>query len=450
MIKIADVQLTKVPLTKENVRVVPEEVGVYIFWDENKEPLYIGKSVNVRNRLESYLRNDLHVKTAQMISLARYFSTIPVTSELESLLLEAYLVKKNQPKYNIELKDDKSPLYIRITRDEFPVCLTARKGDKENFPKDTYFGPFPSSTSVRVVLRMLRKIFPYADHKVMKRPCMYSQIKLCNPCPSYIVHVEDEHLKKELTAKYRKNISYIKKILSGKLPSLKREFEKKMQDYAKKEEFEKAAEIRVTMDRLTYITQPVNPAHYYETNPNLKEDIHEHEIRELLRIVRLHIRNVENISRIECFDIAHLAGSHPTASMVTFINGESHKQYYRHFKIYQKKSRSDVDSLTEVARRRLTHLDDWGKPDLILVDGGKPQLGVFLDIFKNTGIPVCGLAKRYETLVFRVEIHGITKFVEYRLSEGGALHLVQRLRDEAHRFARRLHHKLVSKALVSS
>ncbi len=447
--QLTDLKLSKIPLSKENVKNAKEDVGVYIFWDENKEPLYVGKSINLRKRLESYLRNDLHVKTAQMVSLARYFSTISVTSELESLLLEAYLVKKNQPKYNIELKDDKSPLYIRITKDEYPAVITARKGDRDNFPKDTYYGPFPSSANVRMILRMLRRIFPYADHKVMKRPCIYSQIKLCDPCPSYVAHIEDEQLREELKGKYRKNISYIKKILSGKMPSIKKEFEKEMQEYAKLEDFEMAKEIRSSLERLNYITQPVNPAAYYETNPNLTEDLRDRELRELMRIVKLHIPRAESVSRIECFDIAHLAGTHPTASMVTTIDGVASKAFYRHFKIYQKKSNSDVDSLTEVARRRLKHLEDWGRPDLIIVDGGKPQLGVFLDAFAGTEIPICGLAKRFETLVFKVEINGITKFVEYRLPEGGALHLVQRLRDEAHRFARRFHHKLVSKSITN-
>src|SRR5258706_6680224 len=320
--KLTALDLTKIPLSKENVKNATQDVGVYVFWDENKEPLYVGKSINLRKRLESYLRSDLHVKTAQMVSLARYFSTISVTSELESLLLESYLVKKNQPKYNIELKDDKSPLYIRITKDEFPAIITARKGDRDNFPKDTYFGPFPSSASVRMILRLLRRIFPYADHKVMKRPCIYSQIKLCDPCPSYIAHLEDAILQQELKERYRKNISYIKKILSGKMPSIKKEFERVMNEYAQKEKFEKASEVRAIIDRLNYITQPVNPASYYETNPNLREDLRGRELTELLRIVRLHIPSLTTVSRIECFDIAHLGGSHPTASMVTFTDGE--------------------------------------------------------------------------------------------------------------------------------
>ncbi len=448
--KLSTLNLTKIVLTKENVKKVRQDVGVYVFWDKDKEPLYVGKSINLKKRLESYLRSDLHIKTAQMVSLAKYFSTISVTSELESLLLEAYLVKKNLPKYNIELRDDKSPLYIRITRDEFPIIQTARKADRDNFPKDIYFGPFPSSSNVRMVLRLLRRTFPFADHKLTKRPCIYSQIKLCDPCPSYIANISDENLRKELKNKYRKNILYVKRILSGKMPKVKKEFEKEMEKYAKEEKFEKATQVRRVIERLNYITQPVNPAHYYETNPNLTEDLRNKEMVELAKIVRIHISNAASIERIECFDIAHLSGTYPTASMVTFSQGQANKAYYRHFKIYQKKSKSDVDSLNEVAKRRLKHMNDWGRPDLIIVDGGKPQLGVFLEIFKGTGIPICSLAKRFETLVFQVEINGIAKFVEYPLPEGGALHLVQRIRDEAHRFARRLHHKLVSKALIST
>lgn len=135
--------------------------------------------------------------------------------------------------------------------------------------------------------------------------------------------------------------------------------------------------------------------------------------------------------------------------MVTFIKAEPDKNYYRHFKINQKNKNSDVDSLKEVIKRRLKHLKDWEVPDLIIVDGGKPQVGVFVRELEKFDIPVVGIAKRFETLVIPVTDIGQLKLKEYRLPKGPALNLIQRLRDEAHRFARRYHHKLLSNRIIN-
>lgn len=446
--KLDSLHLVKVPFTKEQVAKSRKDVGVYVFWDKEGMPLYVGKSTNLRNRLDSYLGKDLEMKTRAMVSLASFFSTIAVTSELESLLLEAQLVKTNQPKYNIELKDDKSPLYIKITNDEFPRVITARKADIELSDTETYFGPFHSSSTVKMILKLLRRTFPYANHKPMKRPCLYSQLKLCNPCPSTINEIKDVQKRKELQNQYRKNISYIKLVLSGKLKRVRTSLEKKMENLAKQEEFEEAKQIRELLVKFDYITQPVNPAHYFMKNPNLIEDIRKKEVQTLVRLIKPYLAIKENIRRIECYDIAHLGGSYPTASMVTFIDGEPDKSFYRHFKISQKKGNDDYASLKEVAKRRSYHFEDWGRPDLIIVDGGKGQLAVFLTVLETTDIPIIGLAKRYETFVIPTERNKKLEFKEIRIPEGPALNLAQRIRNEAHRFARRLHHKMVSKALT--
>ena len=154
--------------------------------------------------------------------------------------------------------------------------------------------------------------------------------------------------------------------------------------------------------------------------------------------------DIGEIRRIECYDVAHLQGSEPTASMVTFVDGEPEKNLYRQFKIRQKKGNDDVASLKEVAQRRLKHLSDWGVPDLIIVDGGKGQVGVFHEIFQEHNIPVVGLAKRFESVVIPRE----DEFIVRKVPKGNALNLVKRLRDEAHRFARRYHHKLLTKMLI--
>jgi excinuclease ABC subunit C len=448
-IELTSLSLTKIPLTRENVKNARRDVGIYVFWDEDKKPLYVGKSTNLHNRLESYLRSDLETKTRAMISLARFFSTISVTSEIESLLLEAKLVKENQPKYNIELKDDKTPLYIKITKDEFPRVITARKADILENDTAIYFGPFPSSSTVKMIMRLLRRIFPYANHTPTNRPCLYSQLGLCNPCPSTITHIEDQELFNHMKRIYRKNISYIKLVLSGRMKNVRKTLEKRMNEYSKREEFEEAKKIRELLEKFDYITQPVNPAHYFMKNPNLVSDIRTTEIQTIVHLIKPHMPMENPVRRIECFDIAHLSGTHPTASMVTFVDGESDKTLYRHFKIKQKKGNDDYASLTEVAKRRKFHLEDWGRPDLIIVDGGKGQLGVFMKILGDTKIPIVGLAKRFETFVIpSMNSFGENSTVEVRIPEGPALNLAQRIRNEAHRFARRLHHMQIHRELL--
>lgn len=191
------------------------------------------------------------------------------------------------------------------------------------------------------------------------------------------------------------------------------------------------------------------PVEYFIENPNLYEDIRKTELTDLKKILnKFFTREVKELHRIECYDVAHLAGINPAASMVTFIKGEAEKKFYRHFRVRQAKGNSDVDSLREVIKRRINHLKDWGKPDLIIVDGGKPQVGVFINELSYTKISVVGLAKRFETLVIPVRELGATTPKEYRLPKGPALNLVQRIRDEAHRFARRYHHQLLSKGMI--
>lgn len=427
------------------VRHFPESPGVYVYF-KGASVIYIGKAINLKRRVTSYFDLDLEPKTARMISEADAISYIKVTSELEALLLEALLIRSYMPHYNIAAKDDKHPLYIVITKEEFPRVLAVRKLDSNKVPNLVSFGPFPSSASVKSVLRMIRRIFPYSDHKLGKRGCLYSHIGLCDPCPSEIVQSTQY---KVLRAKYLKNIKHIKAVLSGKFAGVRKDLEKEMDTLSKLQKYEEAAEIRNKINSLDYITQPQMPTDFYMQNPNLFEDQRKLEIRELGKLIGGWKLATGNLHRIECFDIAHFAGTNPTASMVTFIDGEADKSFYRHFKVKQIKGNSDVDSLKEVISRRLNHLESWGRPDLIIVDGGKPQVAVFSRELEKYNIPVVGIAKRFETLVIPYHMDETLAFKEIRLPKGGALNLVQRIRDEAHRFARRLHHKLVSREFTS-
>jgi excinuclease ABC subunit C len=378
-----------------------------------------------------------------MIRETKKISFIKVNSELEALLLEAKLVKQTKPKYNIQLKDGKRPLYIKITKEKYPRVLTARQVEKRE-KNIAFFGPFPSAKNVKTVLKMLRKVFPYSTHKIGKKPCLYSQIGLCHPCPSQIELLKNEKKKKLLRKRYLENINLLKAVLSGKLKSTRKNLVRKMQECSKEEKFEKAASLREKIEKLDYITQPTIPVESFVKNPNLIEDIRKEEIKKLSLVIKNHIKLPSSfrLERIECFDISHLAGICPAASMVTFIKGEPDKSYYRHFRIQQKKGQDDISSMKEVAKRRKNHLVDWEVPDLIVVDGGKTQVAAFLSVFDKHKIPIVGITKKNENLIIPVKETGDVKFKKIPLTPP-ALNLVQRLRDEAHRFARSYHHKLL-------
>lgn len=364
-----------------------------------------------------------------MVASADKISYIKTLSELEALLLEAKLINLYQPKYNIIAKDDKHPLYIRITKENFPRILTARKIEVQS-ANLAFYGPFPSTKIVHQVLLMLRKIFPYADHKPGKKACFYCHLGLCNPCPNIITTPAQ-------ISTYRKNIFQIKNILSGKIDFVSRDLRKQIDNYARKQLFEQAAALLPKLRALEYIQQPISDISGFLENPNLAEDLRAGEAESLRQL--LGIKN--EIYRIECFDVAHLSGLNATAAQVTFLAGEPEKAMYRSYRIRQKKSRSDTDSLSEVAKRRFNHLADWGRPDLIIIDGGKAQTQTFWTIFAPVRIPVVGLAKKRETLVFPDQR-------ELVLPPGPVRNLLQRVRNEAHRFAQKYHHQLMTKALM--
>ncbi len=420
-------------ISKENFLKLPEVNGVYTFYKE-KTPIYIGKSVNLKSRLNSYLLVNLGIKTRKMVSEADEMKYIEVSSELESLLLESFLIKKYKPKYNIVLKDDKHSLYIEITNDEYPRVITARKNDGQG----VLFGPFPNSTNVKSILRLLRKIFPYSDHKIGKKPCLYSHIGLCNPCPNYII--SSGILEKELKERYLRNIKNVKLVLSRKFNIVRKSLEKEMLQYARNERYEDASKIRDKIKALDYITQKrINEEKFLE-NSNLIEDIRLQEINEFRQILFSNNIKPKSLDRIECFDIAHLSGSAATASMVVLLKGEKENSEYRHFKIRQNKSQSDYDSMKEIALRRIKNISRWSKPDLIIVDGGLGQVKIFNKEFEKLGIDVVGIAKHPDRLI-------LANGKKIRLTKL-SLQLVSRIRDEAHRFARRYHHKLISKTLL--
>lgn len=425
---------------RNNPGLLPTTPGVYLFLDENLKAIYIGKANNLKNRLRSYfLEKGLGEKTGQMLAHAKSVDLIRVESEFEALLLESRLIGKYKPKYNIAARDDKSPLYIIITNEAFPRVRTGRKTELGKFPKNSkVFGPFPSSSTARNMLKRLRRIFPFCESKGDKgRPCLHSHIGLCDPCPRYLTKYPDPGKRTE----YLRNLNNLKRVLSGKTKFVTKILETSMMEASGKVDFESAAKIRNQINELNWLTEPMRSTEEYLTNPNLIEDEEQAALDSLK--VKLNLKGKPY--RIECYDISHTGKSEAAASMVVAINGQINKSEYKNFKIKFTQTPNDVGAIGETISRRLTHYD-WGIPDLIVIDGGKPQLSAAMSAIadRNSDIKpaVIGLAKRQEEIF----IPGRDRALLISMEDPG-LKLLMKLRDEAHRFARRLHHKLRTKAL---
>lgn len=425
-------------------REAPNLPGIYEFLNRENVVIYVGKSKDLKNRLVSYTApiSSLSPKTARMVSEAQLLKFQTVQSELEALLLEAKLIKEKQPRYNSIARDDKHPLYIKITNEEFPKILTVRREDDR---KSTYFGPFPSSLTIRSVLRHLRTIFPYCSQtKFTKRPCFYSHLGLCDPCPSEIVSLPpDQRAKRKRD--YRLNIKRIKNILEGKISLITSELEKAMESYAKNEDFENAAHVRDQITNLRYIIQRPSTPESIISNPNLPEDKALLRQKELLKILQKHLPNLTTLHVIETYDIANIQGKSAVGSQVTFVDGVPEKSLYKKYLIRLRNTPNDVGMIKEVLGRRLSH-QEWDLPELIVVDGGKPQVGAAGEVLSamNLQTPLIGLAKREEEIIIPKSGSFITLKID-RSNPG--LQLLQHIRDEAHRFAQSYHHLLMKKRL---
>lgn len=422
---------------------IPQTSGVYLYKNKEKKVIYVGKAVNLRNRIRSYFqKNVLYAKTAELVKNIDSYSIIKTETEFEALLLEARLIKKYQPKYNSVAKDDKHPLYIRISKDEFPKITTARR---EGLNHAFYFGPFPSSRTVSETLKFLRTIFPYCTEKrIGKRACFYAHLGLCRPCPNEIVKEKGEKYN-VLKNKYRKNVFQIKKILMGKHKSVIISLQKEMNKLAKELRYEEAAEIKRQIMRINYLITNHPRVSAYLTNPNLYDDQRKEEVKDLGKIL-----SIRPPFKIEGYDISNIMGKNATGSMVTFVDGEAEKSLYRRFKIKSKNTPDDVAMMGEVLQRRLNN-QQWPYPDLFLIDGGESQVGQAIKTLaeNKVNIPVIGLAKRFEEIIIPKKKGERLSFESVKLPRSSlALKLIQRVRDEAHRFAKKYHKILRKKSML--
>jgi len=433
---------------KETLAKLPKEPGVYIYRNADKAVIYVGKAVDLSRRVKQYFQRDDAVgeKTTRLVAEIASIETIPTTSEFDALLLEAKLIRQYLPKYNVVSRDDKSYLYVVITlSEELPRILLVRKGELplyERVAKNAIYGPFQSSYALRGLLRQLRSIVPYCTQKERRgKACFYTHLGLCDPCPGVIVALEGD-AKKQAVHRYRTHLFRLNALFQGKTSWLVKEYEKEMRAYADQLAFEKAGIIK---ERLQFL----NGMAAYRYDPQIfldqgATDIYQEELSELLLRISRYYPQIESLHRIECFDISNLMGKQAVGSMTVLHDGRPEKGEYRKFKIATVKGISDVAMMREVLTRRLAHTE-WQFPNLLIVDGGKPQVETAKTVFAELGItiPLVGLAKREEELVIPQE----KGFSILRLPlSGRAIKVVQRIRDEAHRFAITYHRLLRSKA----
>lgn len=417
---------------------IPHKPGIYIYRNSLGQIIYVGKAIDLQKRVSSYFaKNTDSLKTSHLVLEIRSVEFIVVASELEALILEANLIKKHLPQFNVRLTDDKDYLYIKITKGDFPQVVTARKQGLTDAKK--YFGPFPSSTTVKSTLKSLRRIFPWCSNppkeakegstsKRSLRPCFYFHIKLCPGACAGVINSTD----------YKKNIHRLGLLLDGKKDELWAKLNEEMQQYSKTQEFEKAERVKRMIAGLQYLTQP-NRSQIYLENPNFIEDQNQSSLEEMQKELGL----PDLPERIECYDISNISGTNATGSMVVLSHGEIDKSQYRKFKIKITGKPDDYAMHQEMMQRRLSH-PEWPLPQLFLIDGGRGQVRAsFIELEKKgISVPIYGIAKRMEWL-YPPEGE-VVKLDKSSL----ALRALQKIRDEAHRFAITYHRKLRSKAFL--
>jgi excinuclease ABC subunit C len=451
---------------QKKLKELPKEPGVYFHKNVSGEIIYVGKAAVLRNRVRQYFQNSRarDPKTEALVTEIVDTDWMVVESELEALFLEAEMIRRYMPRYNILLRDDKSMSYIRIDYDsEYPTVTTTRR------PMDDgarYFGPYLSTLSVRKALKFLRRIFPYAVKRTpgQKRATLYYHLGL------------DPGLEEGRTSLdvYRANLRKLMMVIEGKRNSIIKELEKDMKSYAKEARFEEAARVRNQLFALQNLGKQV-----IFSDKEFMDISKDHALTELVDLLKLD----KYPRRIEGYDISHMQGTDVVASMVVFTNGVSDKGEYRKFKT-KKDHNNDFYNMNETIKRRLSEKNRkaWGTPNLFLIDGGKGQLDAAIKARDEMGcdkVAFIGLAKREEQIVIKKPISSVEEdkaggqsnvSLDYAVLQklGGfatetddfilvnvphstnLIKLLQRIRDESHRFAVSYHSVLKQKRQVAS
>ncbi len=409
---------------------LPNNPGVYLFLDKNNHVLYVGKAINLKKRVRSYFdKQPKEERIKNLLNQAEKIDFYQVEGEIEALLLEARLIKQFKPKYNVRLKDDKRYLYVGITKEKYPQVKLLRQPECESSLL-AWYGPFPSSSSLKEILRLLRRIFPYRScRKLTSKPCLYYHLNLCpGMCLTEVKN-------------YQKTIKKIMMFLEGQITPLIKKLEKEMKKVADSQKYEEAGQIKKQIQLIESLFH-----HHGQGGDEVKTQKQTEELRKLL--VKYSGIEPSRIERLEAYDVANLGENLIVGSMVVFINGEPDKSQYRQFKLQW--AGGDPGGIKQILSRRLTH-QEWLYPQVILVDGGKTQVSSAFEAVREKNlakqIPVLGLAKREEKIFLpRVAKETIVgwKIITYQSSS--LVHqLLQQARDEAHRFAQRYYKKLHQK-----
>lgn len=422
------------PLDK--VRTFPATPGVYLMKDAEGRVIYVGKAVNLRSRAGSYFTKaaEIDLRTAKLIPEIADIDYIDADSEVDALLIEARLIKDIQPRFNAQLKDDKTFPYLQITtRDDFPRVEFTRQPETSGVK---LYGPFTNAGQLRGTIAVLQRIFRFRTCSLdiaenderwrWFRPCLLASINQCTAPCNMQISKED----------YREDIRRLRVFLDGGKASLLKELETAMLLASKELKFEKAARLRDEIESLRNLSQRGDLESHAQ--PEVFYVDPQKGLAGLKKVLKL--KGIPR--RIEGVDIAHLQGSETVASLVQFIDGLPFKPGYKRYKIQSVEGVDDFASMREVIMRRFRRLSQDGEsfPDLLLIDGGKGQLSAVMETFavlRITPPTTISLAKRDE------EIYVPGESEPLRLSRHAySLRLLQYVRDEAHRFAQHYHHML--------
>ena len=352
---------------------------------------------------------------------------------MEAILLEMNLIRSLKPKYNIQNKDDKRPLFIYITNDELPRIKTSRT---EIAGTGEFIGPFPSAVKLKEIMKALRRIFPYCSCSTKrKKSCLFVDLGLC-PNPMVLKS------KAEKLA-YKRNITRLKWFLKGQINYVLKLLQKNMLQASLKQEYEKAQYIKNQIDSIQNLLSNQHKIGQYLTNQSLSADLAKSRLKSLSTFLQ-----IKNLDRIEGYDVSNLGGENATAAMIVFEKGLANTSAYRQFKIRNLKTPNDPAMIYEALIRRLKH-PEWPYPNLILVDGGKTQVKAGFKALaqSNLQIPLIGLAKKWEQIVIPQE--DSFKIITPPL-DSPFLILLQAIRDEAHRFTTTHHKKLRQRQLINA
>lgn len=418
------------------LKTLPRSSGVYFHKSAAGEIIYVGKAAVLKNRVRQYFQStrDMDIKTRALVAEIDDTDWIETESEIDALFLESEMVKRYMPRYNILLRDDKSQTFVRIDmKSEWPyVCFTRNPADDDA----EYYGPYYNGFAVKKALRYLRKTFPYyTKPRTSGRPDLDAHLGLS---PGAATTPEQ----------YRTSLRNLVRYLKGERVALVKELERDMKTAAGLHDFEAAAMYRNRLNNLRELQRRIMFGD--KEFLDISKDKALSDLRDLLGLKKLP-------ARIEGYDISHMSGTNVVASMVVFSNGVSDRANYRKFKT-RIEHNNDFYNMHETLTRRLSekNIKAWGCPDLILIDGGKGQLDAALqarDEREQTKIPFIGLAKREEQIVIHHQKSGVTLNKEKLQELDGyttitedftlvnlphsthIIKLLQRVRDESHRFA---------------